>query len=334
MRVRVQNNQFDHIDDMDMILYKLSNYIETDKEYDEIIGNICSYYVKHDRHMYSKIANYINRSIDSDPQLTNYIQLNIKNIIDKVKNKPKYYDKILREKSGEYSEVKISLILQHLEKLYDHVGLETERIIFSDHIAENIQKEITLNTSTELRNASNSFNAKTEEIYKNLNANVITIVGIFSAIIFVFFGGISNLGSIISLFNSKDKLGYVIFSISFVGLVIFNVIFLLLYSISKMTDRNIGRYVSYKYEYMYIKNRYDEIAMDIYGVDDGNTKDTMKIKLSIRYKKMKMKLKYIFSFIYCKIYNSFILIGIRRYPFVIAINAFLIISMFISYRFL
>lgn len=77
------------------------------------------------------------------------------------------------------------------------------------------------------------------KLTQELTSQLITLVGIFTAIAFVVFGGISSLGSIFSDLNNKSIIKLIITS-SIWGLSMFNLIFGFLLGISKMTGLNLG----------------------------------------------------------------------------------------------
>ena len=78
-----------------------------------------------------------------------------------------------------------------------------------------------------------------ERLTQDITSQLITLVGIFTAIAFVVFGGISSLGSIFSDINKKSIIKLIISS-SIWGIAMFNLIFGFLLGISKMTGLNIS----------------------------------------------------------------------------------------------
>lgn len=78
-----------------------------------------------------------------------------------------------------------------------------------------------------------------EKLTQDITSQLITLVGIFTAIAFVVFGGISSLGSIFSDINKKSIIKLIISS-SIWGIAMFNLIFGFLLGISKMTGLNIS----------------------------------------------------------------------------------------------
>lgn len=136
-------------------------------------------------------------------------------------------------------------------KLYDHVMLEIVRIrLYNNYSERENLIEDKLNTAkNEFEYHSNVWNnlqaevytniGKVNEQFKNSNAQFISILGVFSAVVMVFFGGQNIIGNILSTIN-KCSIMKVVFLASLVGLMMFNIIFLLLYFISKIVDKSIA----------------------------------------------------------------------------------------------
>ena len=68
-----------------------------------------------------------------------------------------------------------------------------------------------------------------------MNAQLITMVGIFTALAFILFGGISSLDNLFSGFKNTDLFPTIVIGCIW-GLAILNVIFVFLFSIGKMTN--------------------------------------------------------------------------------------------------
>lgn len=77
----------------------------------------------------------------------------------------------------------------------------------------------------------------------NIQNEFIGILSIFSAIIIAFFGGIQVLGQVIS--SIKGANFYLLTMVTIVvGLILFNIIYMLLYTVSKIISKNIGISIS------------------------------------------------------------------------------------------
>lgn len=73
---------------------------------------------------------------------------------------------------------------------------------------------------------------------ENMNGQVISVLGIFTAISFILFGGISSASSILEMLK-KPSIGQLLIFGSIWGIIIFNVIYFLLYYVSKLTKISI-----------------------------------------------------------------------------------------------
>ena len=131
-------------------------------------------------------------------------------------------------------------------KLYDHVTLEHTRANYLNIIL-NKQRQLEINITRateqfrtevkELEEERNKLKRELDEAEK-LKPEVITIIGIFSAITLAFVGGMSFTSSTLANIN-QSSVYRLIFIASICGLVMFNTIFCLMYIIAKMLGKNI-----------------------------------------------------------------------------------------------
>lgn len=100
-------------------------------------------------------------------------------------------------------------------------------------------------TSKELKEANKNLeesNKKMEEANKKadgIQTQLITILGIFAAIIVTFSGGVTLLGSSIMSINNAKHYESVVMIAIICGMVVFNTIFLMMYYVSKLTERDV-----------------------------------------------------------------------------------------------
>lgn len=151
-------------------------------------------------------------------------------------------------------------IKSFLEKLYDHVTLETARLSYLETFDEmqlnfqaqmNLAKEdLTLlqhklnDTAAEVNSAKDELAAARSKIdnaikeTEGLKLDVITIIGIFAAIMLAFASGMSFTSSTLASMQASS-----IYKVSFIviicGFVVFNTIFSLLYFIGRITRKDI-----------------------------------------------------------------------------------------------
>ncbi|WP_394903666.1 hypothetical protein [Clostridium butyricum] len=206
---------------------------------DEISQDIDNYYDNSDigRHSYADVSSYI---YETEPGDYEYLIENLQKIYDFYKSK----NNIKGQK--------------RIFKLIDHIRLECNRADgitntylteVSEEISQAVQmrllsfmtsigsKEEELNQiiDNQKNDMQDKFEKQTAEIDK-INSNLISVLGIFGAIIVAFFGGLNLLGSILDNIGSISA-----YRLAFMALVclqgLFNVIFMLLYCISKMTNK-------------------------------------------------------------------------------------------------
>lgn len=125
-------------------------------------------------------------------------------------------------------------------KILDYILLEIPRVNNFNTLHEQICR--TEEFLRELRNVQRNGNQRMQEHetkIEKMQSDFISILSIFSAVIIAFFGGMSVLGSVFSNIDkvSKYKL---IFMTAIIGFIMFNLIYMLLHSISKITKNKIG----------------------------------------------------------------------------------------------
>ncbi len=96
-------------------------------------------------------------------------------------------------------------LLIKLGKLYDHIALEEERLKANMKIMNESTETARNKLTIEFSEISRQFREKIRELSSEQNANTITIIGLFSAIIFVFFGGVTSLATIVKGFLSLKR---------------------------------------------------------------------------------------------------------------------------------
>lgn len=251
-------------------LFTITHFSNDVEEINEIFINVAKFYEDNPRHQYYKISKYVYNKMNEEPDSLSYILNNISHLQTIIKYNESKYIILLTQ-----NEIEITCedIINSLSKLYDHIALEEERLINNDKTvresSDKLQNDLVYNFNTMANNITEKFN----DISNGQSANIMTIVGLFSAIIFVFFGGVTGLSSVIKgIFelSKKEELTIPFIIITFIGLVLFDIVFMLLYSIAKILDKNIGRFVYlgvYPYywyekegECFYIKNGYEKVV--------------------------------------------------------------------------
>ena len=207
------------------------------------LQGVLQYYDNHARHQYHIISRFVNEKMQESEDSVSYILNNIDVMLAFLENKRKECEKIIKKTSS----IKIDEVILNLEKLYDHIALEEERLKNNAANMKISNSQIKDNVLETFNSITDSFQEKVDEVSGSLNANIITVVGLFSAIIFVFFGGITGMSGLVKgicTLKSKEDLTIPLICVLALGFVIFNIVFLLLYSIAKIVDKNIGTTIS------------------------------------------------------------------------------------------
>lgn len=128
----------------------------------------------------------------------------------------------------------------YIDKLCDHLSLEIGRLnyysINDNKIRDMERKTVEVNES--LRIATKELD-KASKTASTMQTELIAVLSIFAAIVITFSGGVSFLGSALTSINMAKYYEAVVMVAIICGMVIFNTIFLMMYLVSKITDRNI-----------------------------------------------------------------------------------------------
>ena len=311
-----------------LLIFSSDSYSIENEDLKISLEKVARYYDKFTRHQYHIISRYVNELLRESEDSISYILNNIDGMLAFLKYNEEECSGIIVDISE--TRLNIDDIILDLEKLYDHIALEEERIKTNGVMMRNGNQEIEENVVRTFNSIMDRFQSKVDEISNSLNANIITVVGLFSAIIFVFFGGITSLSDMINgiwKIRTKEDLTIPLIFILVIGFIIFNVVFLLLYSISKIVDKNIGSVVSFRNERWYWV---EEIREGCYGIFYGDEqigkcfKSQEKAKKVARRKRLVSCWKANFQQTGKKVF--------LRFPYVTCINTLLILS--IIYLFL
>lgn len=112
-------------------------------------------------------------------------------------------------------------------KLWDHINLAHRQF-----------RELRISEDEYKRRFEQQIDRVQANITKETNSQMLTIVGIFTAVAFVVFGGISSLGSILSGIQENNLLKLLIVACIW-GIGMLNVVFVFLYGIGKLTGKEI-----------------------------------------------------------------------------------------------
>lgn len=202
------------------LLFVNSNDFDVENAFDALFAYIKQY----NRILYSQISSkiytcYDQNTLDVAENIVGSAISNIEKLIGyantKQYQKKEHFN--IAEKSH-YLDVEKSLI-----KIYDHVNLAKQQYNGLKQTDDEYEQKF-----------SKSIEPFKENLTKEMNAQLLTLVGIFTALSFLLFGGISSLDNILSGVNKVSLLKLIVICCVW-GLGLVNLIFVFLFCVSKMT---------------------------------------------------------------------------------------------------
>lgn len=175
---------------------------------------------------------------------------------------------------------------------------------------EGIEKEL-IDLQTSLKNQlSEDVNRMNDKMNDNLNlvtTNSVTILGIFVAIAFAGFGGIKIINDVTSIISVRGVgVCKILFLCAVLGFILFNILFLLLYIISRLTNKSIAMTC------VYVKN--DDHCFNCNHIKVKSTKEKEESKRHKAHKllcKLNHKFAYLFWTNIALIFLIVLLIALR-----------------------
>ena len=213
------------------LLFDLARDVLQNEELQESINALIEIYKDGYRHSYSSLFSSVKEINDNhNTYSTEFLLENLQNL----KN-------IASSQNFEDEKVEKSIY-----KFYDHIMLELLRLQHYGQIEDNAralkaQLEADKKTIEELKaelKQSKEYLDTANEKAKNIQAETIGIIGIFAAVTLAFSGGLSYLSSAISSVYNSPTLKLILV-ILICGFVLFNTIFVLLYVVARIIDKNI-----------------------------------------------------------------------------------------------
>lgn len=199
----------------------LMSFLQALRDYNEqtdLKSLIISVYKKNKRHKYSVITSYIYRKniIPNQESISEYL-------VQICDNLHYYIDEKLETdfKDKQQDELSVDDYKERLEKLHDHISLESIRFDYSKGIEQNIQ-----HSAKQIQeDIENKHKIIQEDINKQKNQHIV-ILGIFASIVLAFVGGMIFSGSV---FSNIHKVGIhkLTFVMCFVALFFGNILFAL-----------------------------------------------------------------------------------------------------------
>ncbi|MDC4242633.1 MULTISPECIES: hypothetical protein [Clostridia] len=234
---------------MCIILSEDSNEFDENsvKEFTKILG---AYIKKYNRILYAVISDYI-FSLDIkrvDTMITNLDSVLEFVLSNKYENYFKTSFKVREYKDYEFlisfmneQEIKekivseeVSKVRKSVFKIYDHVNLARYQLIKLKQDDDEFKIKFTAN----IKEVKLDINKELNDFMSNMNIQLISMIGIFTALAFLVFGGINSLDNIFQGAKEIPILQIMIIG-SIWGLCIGNLIFVFMFFISKMTGKNI-----------------------------------------------------------------------------------------------
>lgn len=195
-----------------------------DKTFKDLSIKICDIYKVEFRHSYSSFFPNVINEIGKEDDGKEALEL-LANNLQSLYN----YSITLGNKS----------LSDSIFKLNDHINLEIARYNTFTSNQEQIKDLEKQNKST--INALNDASSKLDDSTKKLQSvqtELIAVLSIFSAIVVTFSGSMSFIGGALQGME-KAPFAKSIFFISLCGFVLFNLVYLMMYLVAKITERNI-----------------------------------------------------------------------------------------------
>lgn len=217
----------------------------------EIINTLKCAYEKGYRHSYYEISNAIYQNINNPDilvnpldSLANNIQIVTDEALDTYVDRPdickgfrKFYDHIMLEitRINDHSSS-----MEKINQLIEEFDSESKNTITESR--RSLRRMIVRNTERLSDMMERKVTNVTDEIEKlkdNIFSQLVAILGIFASVIIVFFGGASVFAKVLEKLGDIDWIETAPV-LSITGFVMFNVIFMFLFVISRMIEKDIG----------------------------------------------------------------------------------------------
>lgn len=190
-----------------------------------VFDDILHYIKSYDRILYAPISNtiyacYNEYEAKEAENMIGTMNSNVEAVVAYTRS-PEYIDRRTKEKDKKpYDDTRKAVL-----KIWDHINLAQQQYSSLKQTDEEYKKKF--NASIE---------PIKENISKDLNAQLLTMIGIFTALAFLIFGGISSLDNI---FANQELPVFKLMILGAVwGLCILNLVFVFLFCVGKMTKLN------------------------------------------------------------------------------------------------
>lgn len=213
-----------------------SDEVRIEESIDDIVDCLSSIYQDGlFRHMYSRFYTLV-AELDQDGRET--LATNLSYIFNETQ---------IRFRNGDD---KVSeLVCNSIAKVYDHINIEISRAIEATRHSKTElsleaelkrKEELIKNLSAEVKKANDDLSAVNNK-YEKSTTDIIAVLGIFSAVVMVFFGGFSYISNAITTLSSVSLNRASIICLV-AGFVTMNTIVTVMYMISKIIGRDVTAY--------------------------------------------------------------------------------------------
>lgn len=220
------------------LISEMDNRNDNDKSYQEIKNKILA--MSDNDISYADIAEFTFDINDGDFE---YIMNNLSILISVSEHDTKDADNKLKNILNKIrNHIKLETCrLKYLQKKQD---IEIKKILSSNSKGFQTMDDKIKTYDTKIKKYETKIDDTSEEI-KGWYSNIITVLGLFSAIVVTFFGGLSAVSSIFTKIDAVSKYR-LIFMLLIVVFAMFNIIFMLLYYISILVNKPINRECTYR----------------------------------------------------------------------------------------
>lgn len=181
-------------------------------------------YTQKFRHSYSILSAYLE---NFDGEQRDMLVSNLEDVLKEIDN-------------SDWSDADREQVHESVFKLQDHISLESIRLNRMDQIKryDEESKRKLKSSSTDLKETKRQINRIVRQV-NSVNAQVISILGIFAGLVFGFSSGVELMGKSFSTLDAKTFTITLLYIFS-IGLILFNLCFLLMFCTAKMSNQSIA----------------------------------------------------------------------------------------------
>ncbi len=212
----------------------------TNKESEKVFFKIYEYIKEYDRILYSPISNicyqcFIKYEVNGQIDIFGSLVSNIEKVSGF--SGTFGYKKRMEKAKRDGDETEVQLLkdtTKAIVKIWDHVNLAQNQYNVLSQTDDEYRKKFDKLMSPVQEKINDEMRTRITELSRNMSEQLLTLVGIFTALAFLLFGGISSLENIFSGIQTTSLLKLVILGCIW-GLCLVNLIFVFLFCVSKMT---------------------------------------------------------------------------------------------------